>query len=328
MEPPVKVSLIVTCRNNAQTISECLQALKDQDYPNDAVEIIVVDACSTDGTAEIAKKYTSNVYVEPLNAAAAYNYATKIAKYPVLGFVDSDAKVELAWLKKITPRLAEPGVAGVSGAIETWNSQNPWARSIGYELKNRYSRIGRYTERIATMNLLLKKSIMEEVGGWNEAMPSQYDTEFGYRLAQKGYKIAYEPTAKCYHFNRQTLRAYWRQQVQYGRNTTRLYFMHGSLARGDEITDVGMNLQPPLMLAVIAAFVVGIVPVLRLAWLVSGVLLAVMLIYYVYSAAKISAKFHDATAMRLIVLYWVRTWAWLTGAAKAASGYVRGGGKP
>jgi GT2 family glycosyltransferase len=159
-------------------------------------------------------------------------------------------------------------------------------------------------------------------------MPSQYDTEFGYRLAQKGYKIAYEPTAKCYHFNRQTLRAYWRQQVQYGRNTTRLYFMHGSLARGDEITDVGMNLQPPLMLAVIAAFVVGIVPVLRLAWLVSGVLLAVMLIYYVYSAAKISAKFHDATAMRLIVLYWVRTWAWLTGAAKAASGYIRGGGKP
>jgi cellulose synthase/poly-beta-1,6-N-acetylglucosamine synthase-like glycosyltransferase len=328
MEAAVKVSIIVTCRNNAATIGECLQALVDQDYPLDAVEVIVVDACSTDGTADIARKYTNKVYVEPLNAAAAYNYAGKIASHLVLGYVDSDAKVERDWLKKLAPHLAEQGVAGVSGAIETWNQENPWARSIGYELKSRYSRIGRYTGRIATMNLLLKKSVMEEVGGWNEAMPSQYDTEFGYRLAQKGYKIAYEPTAKCYHFNRQTLRAYWRQQVQYGRNTTRLYFMHGSLARGDEITDIGMNLQPPLMLAVIAAFVVGIVPVLRLAWLVSGVLLAVMLIYYVYSAAKISAKFHDATAMRLIVLYWVRTWAWLTGAAKAASGFVRGGGKP
>jgi microsomal dipeptidase-like Zn-dependent dipeptidase len=36
-------------------------------------------------------------------------------------------------------------VAGVSGSIETWNTENPWARSIGYEIKNRYSRIGKYT---------------------------------------------------------------------------------------------------------------------------------------------------------------------------------------
>jgi cellulose synthase/poly-beta-1,6-N-acetylglucosamine synthase-like glycosyltransferase len=249
----------------------------------------------------------------------------KIASHPVLGFVDSDAKVESAWLKKITPRLAESRVAGVSGAIETWNAQNLWARSIGYELRNRYSRIGSYTGRIATMNLLLKKSVIEEVGGWNEAMPSQYDTEFGYRLAQRGYRIAYESTAKCYHFNRQTLQAYWRQQLQYGKNTTRLYFMHGRLARGDEITDVGMNIQPSLFLVVIAFFLLGLVPLLRLAWLVSGVVLAGMFVYYVYSAAKISAKFKDKTAMRLVVLYFVRTFAWLAGASAAALSFLSGG---
>jgi len=319
----VKVSVVVTCRNNAETIGECLQALVDQDYPSEDMEIVVVDACSTDGTADIAKKYTNKVYIEPLNAAAAYNYAMKVANFPVLGFVDSDAKVEPEWLKKITPRLAESSVAGVSGAIETWNTQNPWARAQGYEIKNRYSRLGKYTSRIATMNLLLKRSVIEEVGGWNEALPSQYDTELGYRLKQKGYKIAYEPTAKCFHFNRPTLRTYWRQQLQYGRNTTLLYFMHSSLAWGDEITDFGMNIQPALMLLIIGLFLVGFVPLLRLAWLASGAVLAAVFVYYVYSAAKITAKFKDNTAMRLILLYLVRTFAWLAGAATALR-YVSG----
>ena len=72
-------------------------------------------------------------------------------------------------------------MAGVSGSIETWNADNPWAKSIGYELKNRYSRIGKYTSRIATMNLLLKKAVIEEAGGWDENLPSQYDTDLGFQ---------------------------------------------------------------------------------------------------------------------------------------------------
>jgi cellulose synthase/poly-beta-1,6-N-acetylglucosamine synthase-like glycosyltransferase len=317
------VSIVVTCRNNAQTIGECLQALINQDYPKDAIEILVLDACSTDATTEIARQYTPHVYCEPLNAAAAYNYALKLTRHSILGFVDSDAKVEREWLRKLVPHLDEAQVAGVSGSIETWNPENPWARSIGYEIKNRYSRIGKYTGRIATMNLLLKRSVIEEVGGWDENFPSQYDTDFGYRMSRLGYKIAYEPDAKCYHYNRPTVRAFWRQQLQYGKNTTRLYFKHGRLARGDEITDVGMNLQPALYLAVLVFALLGIVPLLRPLWYVSGGLLAAILVYYVYSAAKLSLKFHDGAAMRLVVLYYVRVFAWLWGAAKFIFGERR-----
>ncbi|MCW4019011.1 MAG: glycosyltransferase [Candidatus Bathyarchaeota archaeon] len=318
MDAPPKVSIVVTCRNNEQTIGECLQALASQNYPEDAFEILVIDACSTDATADIARKYTPKVYSEPINAAAAYNYAMKIASHSILGFVDSDAKVERDWLKKLVPHLNDPKVAGVSGSIETWNIENPWARSIGYEIKNRYSHIGKYTGRIATMNLLLKRGVIEEVGGWDEDLPSQYDTDFGYRMSGLGYKIAYEPDAKCYHYNRPTLRAYWRQQRQYGRNTTRLYFKHGHLARGDEITDVGMNIQPALYLLVFAFAVLGIVPLLRVLWYVAGGVLLAILVYYVYSAAKLAVKFHDGTAMRLVVLYYVRAFAWICGAGSAA----------
>ncbi len=322
-----KVSIVVTCRNNEETIGECLQALTTQQYPKDCTEILVIDACSTDATVEIAKKYTPKVYTAPLNAAAAYNYAMKIAAFDILGFVDSDAKVELTWLAKLVPHLGDPKVAGVSGSIETWNTQNPWARSIGYELKTRYSRIGKYTGRIATMNLLLKKSVIEEVGGWDEGFPSQYDTDLGYRVTAKGYRFAYEPSAKCYHYNRPTLHAYWRQQLQYGKNTLRLYFKHGRLARGDEITDWGMNIQPLLLLATVGLFLLGIVPLLRLLWVGSGLILLAMLVYFIFSAAKISRRFGDWSAMRLVVLYFVRSAAWFSGAVITTLRYLAGRNK-
>ncbi len=319
-----KVSIIVASMNNESTIEDCLKALLEQNYPADHVEIILMDGCSKDKTVEIAKKYPVKIWSIRLNCPAAYNYAQRIASHPIMGFVDSDAKVEKDWLRKIVSRLNEPNVAGVSGSIDTWNMDNPWGRSIGYELKTRYSRIGKYTGRIATMNLLLKKSVIEEVGGWAEDMPSQYDTEFGYRLAAKGYTIAYEPSAVCYHYNRPTLKAFYRQQFQYGKNTLRLYFKHGRLARGDEITDVGMNIQPLWLLAIVFSFIIGIIPLLRPIWIVTGALVVGMFLYYVYLAAKISLEFKDWSAMRLIVLYYVRSAAWFNGAIVTTVKYLGG----
>ena len=283
-----------------------------------------MDGGSKDATVKIAEKFPIKVVSIRLNAPAAYNYAMKIAAHPILGFIDADAKIEGDWLNKLAPHLAEPKVAGVSGSIETWNRENPWARSIGYELKNRYRRIGKFTGRIATMNLLLKKAVIEEAGGWDENLPSQYDTDLGFRLSDKGYKIAYEPSAVCYHFNRPTLRAFYRQQLQYGKNTLKLYFKHGSLARGDEITDVGMNIQPVLLLGIVVFLLVGIVPLLRLLWIVSGLILLGMFVYFVYSAVKLSVKFHDWVALRLVVLYFVRAAAWFVGAVVTTSKYLIG----
>jgi cellulose synthase/poly-beta-1,6-N-acetylglucosamine synthase-like glycosyltransferase len=310
--------------NNEATIEECLQSLLVQNYPSDHVEIILIDGGSKDKTVQLAKKYPVKVCQTALNCPAAYNYAQKIALHPILGFVDSDAKVEADWLKKLLLRIDEPNVGGVSGSIDTWNTDSLWARSIGYELKTRYRRIGKYTKRIATMNLLLKKSVLEEVGGWAEDMPSQYDTEFGYRLAAKGYKIAYEPSSVCYHFNRTTLQKFYRQQLQYGKNTLRLYFKHSTLAQGDEITDVGMNIQPIWFLATITSLLLGIVTRLHFLWYLACVLLLTMFVYYVYSATKIAVEFKDKSAMRLILLYYVRSIAWFNGAIIATVTYLGG----
>jgi cellulose synthase/poly-beta-1,6-N-acetylglucosamine synthase-like glycosyltransferase len=322
-----KVSIIVASYNNQDTIKECLESVLAQNYPADCFEVIVMDGKSKDDTVKIAQQFPIKVVSIRLNCPAAYNYVMKIAAFPILGYVDSDAKVEADWLKKLVPHLSEPEVAGVSGSIETWNLDNPWARSIGYDLKARYRRIGKYTGRIATMNLLLKRAVIEEAGGWNENLPSQYDTDLGYRISALGYKIAYEPSAVCYHYNRPTLGAYYRQQHQYGKNTLKLYFMHGRLARGDEITDVGMNVQPILLLALAASLLLGIVPLLRFLWLVSAAILVAMILYYSYLGIKISRQFDENVVSRIVVLYFVRSTAWFVGAVDTTVRYLLGRGK-
>ena len=321
------VSIIVAAYNSQDTIEECLKSILAQNYPVHSLEIIVMDGGSKDNTIKIAQQFPIKVFSIRLNCPAAYNYAHKIAQYSVLGFIDADAKVETEWLQKLVPHLNEPNVVGVSGSIETWNQDNPWARGIGYELKNRYQRIGKYTGRIATMNLIMKKAVIEEVGGWDEKLPSQYDTDLGFRISAKGYKIAYEPNALCYHYNRPTLKAFYRQQLQYGKNTLKLYFKHGRLARGDEITDVGMNIQPILILAAVISFLLGILPLLRLLWVAFGLILLAMVVYFIFSAAKIAHKFEDWSAMRLFVLYFVRSGAWFIGATITTLRYLTGRSK-
>lgn len=319
-----KVSIIVAALNSEQTIDECLRSIFELDYPKDSLEVIVVDGGSRDATVKIAEKYPAKVISTPLNAPAAYNYAMKIITNEVLGFIDADAKVEKEWLSKLVGHLSDPQVAGVSGSIETWNAENAWARCIGYDLKNRYARIGKYVGRVATMNLLLKKSVIEAAGGFDEKLPSQYDTDLGFRISAMGYKIAYEPRAKCYHFNRSTVHAYYRQQLQYGKNTLKLYFKHARLARGDEITNFAMNVQPILILVVVVCVVLGIFELLRFLWYVASALVLIMFVYYLFSAVRVAVKFKDKTAMRLLVLYFVRSFAWFAGAVITSVRYIAG----
>jgi cellulose synthase/poly-beta-1,6-N-acetylglucosamine synthase-like glycosyltransferase len=322
---PPKISIILATLNSELTLEECLKAIFELNYPKDFLEVIVVDGCSTDRTLEIAERYPVKVISAPLNAPAAYNYALKIVNSDVIGFIDADAKVEKEWLNKLVTYLDDPQVAGVSGGIVTWNKENVWARSIGYDLENRYARLKKSVVRVATMNLLLKKSVIEEVGGFDEHLPSQYDTDLGFRITSRGYKLLFEPNAKCYHFNRATVKAYFRQQLQYGKNTVKLYFKHSKLIKGDRITDFGMNIQPLLLLATILFFFLGLPGLLRPLWYVSAFILVVIFVYYVFSAAKLSIKFKDAVAMLLVVLYFARALAWFVGAVITTVKFLVGG---
>jgi cellulose synthase/poly-beta-1,6-N-acetylglucosamine synthase-like glycosyltransferase len=310
------VSIIVPTLNSESTIDECLRSILELDYPKQLLEVIVIDGGSTDKTTELAKAHPVKFVQSQLNPPAAYNLVLKDVENPIIGLVDSDAKVEKRWLRKLVKHLDDPKGAGASGTVETWNRDKLVPRVIGYELSYRYRRLPNTVERVATMNLLLKKKVITEIGGFDESLPTQYDTDIGARLAQAGYRIAFDSEAVCYHFHRPTLRTFFKQQYKYGQNTWKLYFKHPKLARGDRITDWWMNIQP--ILYAVAAVLLLISVATNFHLIPSLIFLALVLVtalQYIFSAAKISIIFHDPSAMYLIVIYFTRAVAWTLGGA-------------
>jgi hypothetical protein len=101
---------------------------------------------------------------------------------------------------------------------------------------------------------------------------------------------------------------------------------HSELVKGDKITDFGMNIQPLLLLVVLLLFFLGLLEAMRALWYVSAFILGLIFVYYVVSAVRLSIKFKDSAAMRMVVLYFVRVIAWFTGAVITTISFLTGRG--
>jgi len=82
------VSIIITTKNSASTLEQCLFSSQNQTYPD--LEIIVVDNNSTDKTIELAKKYTKNIFNHGPERSAQRNLGIKKSKGEYVLIIDSD----------------------------------------------------------------------------------------------------------------------------------------------------------------------------------------------------------------------------------------------
>ncbi len=89
MTEPV-ISVIVTTRNEERNIENCLKSIKSQTFPQEKIEIIVVDNNSTDRTVKIAKRYTDKIYNIGPERSAQLNFGVKLAKGTYILFPDAD----------------------------------------------------------------------------------------------------------------------------------------------------------------------------------------------------------------------------------------------
>lgn len=90
------VSVIITTRDEEINIKNCLESIKNQDFPREKIEIIVVDNNSTDRTKEIAKRYTDNPggNIFAFQGVKVYNYVPEWLESEEVGFIMSRTKRE------------------------------------------------------------------------------------------------------------------------------------------------------------------------------------------------------------------------------------------
>ncbi len=82
------VSVVVTTKNEAENIGNCLRSIKSQTFKN--IELIVIDNFSEDKTVEIAKDYGANVYSKGNERSVQRNYGANVAHGKYLIYLDAD----------------------------------------------------------------------------------------------------------------------------------------------------------------------------------------------------------------------------------------------
>ncbi|MBL7198111.1 MAG: glycosyltransferase [Candidatus Omnitrophica bacterium] len=99
----LKFSFSIPVFNSARYLDGCLKSIRNQSYPQDLVELLVVDAGSTDDTIEIAKKYNARIFRNPKRLG---EYGMKIAVANATGdllvmFAADNGLAQKDWLAKV-----------------------------------------------------------------------------------------------------------------------------------------------------------------------------------------------------------------------------------
>ena len=113
-----KVSFVVCTLNCKDFTKRCLESIRNQDYPQNKIEILIVDSYSTDGTIEVAKSLGARViltkkrgYME--GKGMPKSIGCKKAKGNIIITIDSDnALVEKDWIRKMVyPLMKDRSIA-------------------------------------------------------------------------------------------------------------------------------------------------------------------------------------------------------------------------
>ncbi len=222
MVPRPKVSIIIACKNNAAAAKACLQSVADQTYPN--IELIVVDNFSTDGTRDIARKYTDKIYQLGPERSTQFNY----------GFTKSTGELiyRIGMEFVLEPDLVEKAVAKIHQGYDALAIHN---RSIGDSI---WAKV-RYLERESYKNdnsivavRFMKREVFASVGGFDESLVAGEDFDLHNRIVAAGYKWDHLDATETHIGEPKTIKDVWDKFYYYGRTIRRYQTKSG--ARGKQ----------------------------------------------------------------------------------------------
>ncbi|MCH7885100.1 MAG: glycosyltransferase [Planctomycetes bacterium] len=249
------VTLVVPGRNCARTIRLCLAsatALTDT-VPGSLREIIFVDDGSNDETAEIVAEFAVTCLSgDGRGPGSARNIGWRAAKHPLIWFMDSDCVAEPEVLARLLPHMKDPNVGGVSGSYSNLHAKSLLACLVHEEIVERHGRMPRSVNFLATFNVIYRRSVLEQVDGFDERYLKAQDAELSFRVMEAGYELRFEREALVGHHHETRWRSYLQTQRQQGYWRAWLHMSHAGHAAGDSYSRLSDHIQPPLALLAIA----------------------------------------------------------------------------
>jgi len=196
------VSFIVAAFNEEDCIEQKIVNSLNQEYPSDRIEFIFITDGSTDCTPEIIKKYNSIKLLhtpERKGKSAALNRAVRAANHEILLFSDANTILNIHATKNVAWHYRDPKVGGVAGekkVMAVSNSKEDVGSGEGlyWKYESFLKKIDSDFQTVvgaAGELFSVRKELYEPV-------PQEVildDFVISMKVAQKGFRIMYEPNA-------------------------------------------------------------------------------------------------------------------------------------
>jgi len=137
-----RVSFVIPTLNASSILPRCLKTIREQNYPQKKVEIIIADGGSTDNTLEIAKKYGALTINNPkILHEPGKSLASRIAKGELIFYTDADnILAHKDWLNlMVKPYLENPDILGFLPQTEPPPDSSSLNRYLGYLFTDPFS---------------------------------------------------------------------------------------------------------------------------------------------------------------------------------------------
>ncbi len=238
--PPVPAPLpeavvVIPVRNDADGLAATLAAMAG------GPPIVIVDDASDDVAGVTARSTGPGTTLLHRIAhggpAAARNDGWRASDAPFVAFVDANCEPEPGWLDVLLPHFADPQVAAVAPRIVSSPAPDRGGGPIAaYEAvaspldlgdREAIVRPGSPAAYVPTAALVVRRSALEELDGFDEALTVGEDVDFVWRLDAAGWSVRYEPRAVVHHPIRPSWPAWMTQRYRYGTSAAPLARRHG-----------------------------------------------------------------------------------------------------
>ena len=213
---------IVIPNLNSPVIDQTINALLRQ-QPQGQYEIIIVGR-DAPGLIKQSPQVTFICTDKPVWAAVARNIGLRMAGGEIICFLDADCIPRADWLSRIEERFREPQIFVLGGGVDSKQS-GFWAVCNHLISFHEYlvSMPAGTRQELPSLNLAIRKSVLDEVGGFDEDIAPTEDSYLTTRLRQRGYALNFDPQIVVDHLpNRRTAAAVLQHTWRHGYHTIKV----------------------------------------------------------------------------------------------------------
>ncbi len=230
------VTVIMPIRNEAAYIRRSLGSVLAQDYPQDRLEILVVDGMSDDGTRGIVRNMIDEAWttrgachsqVRLLDnpqqiVSTALNIGLKNTNGDIIVRVDGHTEIAPDYVRRCVEALQQSGADNVGGrmrpvGVDAFGKAVAVATSTPFGVGGGRFHYSDREEWVDTVYLgAWRWEVFQRIGMFDTELVRNQDDEFNYRLRKHGGKILLSPAIRSFYVNRNSPTKLWRQYFQYG----------------------------------------------------------------------------------------------------------------